>query len=124
MVNNMFIAIADAYKTWSENQHIKKDEKEKALSLVRTALLETKHYVSSLNNGAKDDKKKEYELSKLWSEASQYARKIDPDLAQRLHEKSNYWLNPENYSIEEAFQKGIRLERIDADLKEALEYLS
>ena len=119
----MFKAIADAYKTWSENQHIKADEKEKALSLVRTALLETKKYASFLNDGEEENKEKEHQLSTLWSEASQYARKIDPDLAQRLHEKSNYWLNPDNYSIEDAFEKGIRLERIDADLKEALEYL-
>lgn len=119
----MFQAIASAYKTWSENRHLKAEDREKALTLVRTALRETKVYVSSLNNGQAESKEEENKLSSLWSEASQYARKIDPDLAKRLHEKSNYWLNPENYSIEAAFAAGIRLERIDADLKEALEYL-
>ena len=119
----MFKAIASAYKTWSENQQLKAEDREKALSLVRTALLETKLYVSRIDNDYSEDKEEEKRLSSLWSEASQYARKIDPDLARRLHEKSNYWLNPENYSIEDAFDAGIRLERIDAELKEALEYL-
>ncbi len=119
----MFKAIATAYKTWSENQHIKADDRENALTLVRTALLETKLYVSGLNEGKAENKNEEERLSSLWSHASQYARKIDPDLAGRLHEKSNYWLNPDNYSIEDAFEAGIRLERIDAELKEALEYL-
>lgn len=118
----MFNAIAKAYKTWSENKHLKASERVEALALVRKALQETKIYVESRNQGAERNKEKELELSNLWSEASIYARKIDPDLAQRLHQKGNYWLNPDNWSIEEVFESGIKLERIDAELLEALEY--
>jgi hypothetical protein len=119
----MFKSIVEAYKIWLEKSEAKKVKKEEALNHVRNALQETKIYISELNQGKGSSREKEVELSSLWSEAAIFARKIDPDLAVRLHEKGNYWLNPENYEIENIFERGIHWERIDAEVKEALEYL-
>jgi hypothetical protein len=57
------------------------------------------------------------ELKKLALLISKYLRtqglrRTDPDLAQRLKQKAEYWTNPENWSEDEIDHNGIQIEEI------------
>ncbi len=59
-------------------------------------------------------------LLRMWAATSIPLRHFDRDLAQRCLEKSDYWLNPDNYSAPEIVQFRIGIEQVYKDAKKLL----
>lgn len=90
----------------------KRELKDNALRAVTTALLETKIYYRSMELGASRNIETEAQLVKYWGAAAIPLRHIDQELAVICENKSEYWLNPENWSDEEVKEFGIQLQNV------------
>lgn len=90
----------------------KRELKDNALRAVTTALLETKIYYRSMELGASRNIETEDQLVKYWGAAAIPLRHIDQELAVICENKSEYWLNPENWSDEEVKEFGIQLQNV------------
>ena len=119
----MLKGLVELLKYFRDEDHWESEKKDAALNAIRDALQETKVYITRLNNGSEEDRDKEIELSNLWSKASIATRHVDRELAKRLGTKGNYWLAPETWTLDDIYEEDIKLERIDAELSEMLEYL-
>lgn len=98
-----------------------RDEKlDQALFALYTALVETKAYVSELNNGKRRNKKKEWALARLWHDASVPIRYIDKDLANRCFIKGGYWTEPELWTEAKIKKNGIALDRVFEETRKLL----
>lgn len=93
------------------------DHEEKTIVAISRAFHATQGYHAQLGSGAKRDPRKEWEIAGYWDEASIYVRRYDPDLAQRLDLKGNYWRRPEIWSQKEVDDARIGLDsvKLEAD---------
>lgn len=99
----------------------KKDEAvAEALTAIRTAILETKQYEERSNGEKCFDRSAEFELSKLWGEASDKARKANNDLALRLNAKVRYWSDKRQWTRAEISAHRISLTSLEDAMEELL----
>jgi len=117
----MLQGLTELLKYFRDERHYKRRQQDQALLAIRQALQETKQYLALRNRGEARSIEKEHELSNLWSIAGVHAREFGPDLARRLGEKSSYWLEPENWHVDEIYENGIKIERIDMEVSELLQ---
>ena len=103
----------------SDREH-SNGEKDLALTAIISATNETKIYIQKVQKTGKTDRSTEETLSRMWAAASIPLRHFDRDLAQRCLEKSDYWLNPDNYSAPEIAQLRIGIEQVYKDAKKLL----
>ncbi len=82
----------------STHRNVKREIFDHALASLYIACTETKIYIQRFQRTGISNHQTEEELARLWSKASVPLRHIDPDLARRCIDKSEYWLNPENWS--------------------------
>ena len=116
----MINGLTELLKYFRDERHYKREKQDTALLAIRDALQKTKQYIALRNREENRDINQEHELSNLWSIAAVHAREFSPDLAKRLHKKSDYWLMPENWRIEEIYDAGIKIEKIDNEVNELL----
>lgn len=90
----------------------KRELKDNALRAISTALQETKVYYRALDSGAERNQDTEAQLVKYWGAAAIPLRHIDEELAMICEHKSEYWLNPNNWSDEEIKEFGIKLQDV------------
>ncbi|WNC71442.1 hypothetical protein RGQ13_15115 [Thalassotalea psychrophila] len=90
----------------------KRELKDSALRAISTALQETKIYYRSLDSGSERNQETEAQLVKYWGAAAIPIRHIDEELAMACEHKSEYWLNPDNWSNEEVKEFGIKLQDV------------
>jgi len=91
-----------------------------ALSALISATNETKIYIQRVQRTGSTNRETEEKLSRLWSAASIPIRHFDQDLAERCYIKSEYWLNPENYSATDIAKFRIGIEKINKEAKKLL----
>lgn len=99
-----------------ENRKNKVDRTDQALYALYAAVNETKLYAIRLGSGTRRNRKIEFAIAKLWSDASIPLRTIDRDLADRCFEKSGYWLNPEIWTDLKVKRKRIKLDQVEKSL--------
>ncbi|HEX6038659.1 MAG TPA: hypothetical protein VFZ20_11490 [Longimicrobium sp.] len=87
----------------------RRDFRDNALRSISTALNETYLYYRDLGQGKPRDYDIEAQLSRYWSAAAIPIRHIDPELAGICEHKSEYWINPDQWTSEEVRQRGIEL---------------
>jgi hypothetical protein len=97
---------------FSRERHRREDKMELALSAIFAAASETKIYLAGLERTARRSRKKEEELSRLWSRAALAARRFDADLTDRCLMKSQYWVSPEKWGAEEVAEKRIGIDAV------------
>ncbi len=119
----MFKGLTELLKYIRDERHWESEKKDAALNAIREALQATRTYVSNLNSGMPANRKQEEELSDLWSTAAVAARHIDRELAHRLDIKGCYWLEPDTWAVDDIYEAGIKLERVEAEFREMLDYL-
>ena len=85
-----------------------------------TALNTTKRYIGHLERGEGEDYGIEAELVSLWQEAAIQIRRTDPELAERLQMKADYWTNPRNWSDDAIRANGIEIDRVASDVQRIL----
>lgn len=87
-------------------------DKDLALSAIISAANETKIYLQRVQRTGQTNRETEEKLSRLWAAASIPLRHFDQDLANRCLDKSEYWLNPENYSATDIAKFRIGIEQV------------
>ncbi len=97
---------------WITRSERKQERDDAAVRSVLTAVNTTKRYLARRERGEPIDREAEAELVELWTAASIHIRRTDPDLAIRLQDKADYWTNPENWTVEEIADNGIRIDDI------------
>lgn len=88
------------------------NKKDLAVSLILTAVNETKIYLRRNQRTNKRSRKREEKLSRLWSAAAIPLNRFNRDLAERCLQKSEYWLNPENYTSADIKKFRIGLDQV------------
>jgi hypothetical protein len=88
------------------------DKTDQALSMLYVALNETKSYAEYLQIGKRRNRKREYQIARLWDDASIPLRYIDKEFAMRCCEKSNYWMSPQVWTNDQIEKKGITLDQM------------
>ena len=82
--------------------------------------MESKKYIELFERKNNIDREKEYELARLWSEASVKARHASKELAKRLYHKSKYWRGTIKWSREEIISKKIDFDSIEKQIRKLL----
>lgn len=90
----------------------RRELKDSALRAISTALDETYLYYRDLDKGKARNLEREALLAKYWSAAAIPMRHLDNHLAFICDEKSEYWINPEQYDSEKIKQLGIGLQDV------------
>lgn len=103
-----------------ENRVHSDEQKDSALSAIISAANETKIYIQRVQRTGKTNRETEEKLSRLWVAASVPIRHFDQDLAERCIMKSEYWLNPENYSATDIAKFRIGINQVYKEAKELL----
>ncbi len=106
---NSLVGILGPIATSSRENEAKKDQ---ALRAVSYALDETFLYYRDLRNGNLQDREREAQLVKLWSAAAIPLRHFDHDLANICDMKSEYWINPDQYTEVQVQEMGIKLDDV------------
>jgi hypothetical protein len=95
----------------SEYRKQKREEADSALRAISYALNETYIYYRRYPKSGRN-RDTEEQLSRYWSAAAIPLRHIDESLALICENKSEYWLNPENYNDEDIRKYGIGLDSV------------
>jgi hypothetical protein len=91
-----------------------------ALSAIISAANETKIYIQRVHRTGQRNQDTEEKLSRLWAAASVPLRHFDRDLANRCLDKSEYWLNPDNYTATDIAKFRIGIDQIYREAKALL----
>ena len=94
---------------------LSKEEREAYMEFQRT-IIETRLY----NSLRKNDRRREEELSRLWSEVSMRLRPFDSELADRCFKKSRAWADGDNWINEDHANAQILLCDMEASLENFL----
>jgi len=86
--------------------------KDSALRAISTALNETYLYYRDMEHGSQRNLEREAQLVKYWSAAAIPMRHFDEDLSYICDQKSEYWVNPNNYSSDDIENLGIGLNNV------------
>ena len=87
------------YEEWKKHKGHKREQQDQFLEAATEALRQTLSYIG--RDTYKRDRKREEELSRLWSKVALTARPFNPDLAGRCQIKGDYWANPERWTDEQ-----------------------
>lgn len=109
--------VLDRYHQWSIEE---REVADNALRSISNALTETRLYYRDIEEGIPKNKDRERQLVLLWSAAAIPVRHIDPELASICQDKSDYWLNPENWDDQRIIETGISLENVNNRFKKLL----
>lgn len=108
----MIKALQGLLDYFQRERHHQDDRQDAALMAIYVASQETKIYIERLRRGFKPSRDMEEALARLWQKAAVPIRHFDPDLAERCMFKSEYWLNPAEWSDKDVKEQRIEIERV------------
>lgn len=82
------------------------------LAPLSRALAETQLYLRDRERGVGRIQEREDGLVRMWTEAANALRSLDSALADTCYYKSQYWLEPDDWSEGKVQAKGIAIERL------------
>ncbi|MFK3797092.1 hypothetical protein [Pseudomonas sp. NPDC088444] len=106
IIVSQLAALIDSIQEFSRD---KRDLKDNALRAISHALNETYLYYRDIEHGKPVNLDSQKQLSIYWSAAAIPLRHINEELALICEFKSEYWVNPENWSDEQIHEHGIAL---------------
>jgi hypothetical protein len=89
-----------------------RETRDNALRAISHALNETYIYYRGLDRGKNRNLEIEDQLSRYWAAAAIPIRHLDHELAMICEHKSEYWLNPEQWTSEQVTEFGIEVEKV------------
>ena len=98
MILSRLIALLGPLRAMSKDNREMRDN---ALRSISHALNETCIYYRTIERGKGRDTEVEDQLSRYWAAAAIPIRHLDPELAQICQYKSDYWLNPDEWTPEQ-----------------------
>lgn len=97
---------------------LRRDDKiDSALKQIHEALVQTQLY---LRKNSMRDADKEFQLSKLWYQASIPLRHVDKGLANICNLKGGYWSNPDAWDDLETGEYDIAISNVETKVRELL----
>ena len=103
-----------------EYKHEQRQLADNALRSISFALDETYLYYAELESGQRRNDEREHQLSKYWSAAAIPMRHLDKELAEKCDYKSEYWINPNNWSDNTIEAVGISLDKVRGHYRKLL----
>jgi len=97
---------------WLDRRARRAEREDAAVKAVLLAVNETKLYIASLDRGEPKRRDQERLLVQLWTDSAVAIRRSDPDLAERLQMKAEYWADPENWSDDDVRAAMIGIETV------------
>ena len=85
---------------------------EQAVRALQGAAIQTNLYEAALRKGDSRDAVREGTLAGLWSAAAGSFYRLNPDLAERLQLKAEYWTDPDAWSPKQIMGARISLQQI------------
>jgi phage-related protein len=110
-----FMAYLEAKKTTKTADAVQ------ALQEIIIVSEKTETYLQKRANGIDRDRSSEYELAELWSRAAFRISRFDNNLSVRLCDKSEFWRNPDTWSVGPKAHKNISLASVTAEAKRLME---
>lgn len=98
----------------------RRELRDNALRAISHALNETYLYYRGMELGKPRDHDTEAQLAKYWSAAAIPLRHIDGELAMLCDQKSEYWINPDNWDQNKIKEIGIGLDSVRARYRKLL----
>jgi len=117
MIAGKLTALLGPLRTMSKDNREMRDN---ALRAVSHALNETCIYYGGLERGNERNQEIEDQLSRYWAAAAIPIRHLDRDLAMICERKSEYWLNPDQWTTQDVEHAGIRLQEVRDDYRKML----
>jgi len=105
---------------WLDRSARRAEREDAAVKAVLLAVNETKLYIASLDRGEPKRRDQERLLVQLWTDAAVAIRRSDPQLAERLQMKAEYWADPENWTAHDIKSAAIGIEAVAARARELL----
>ena len=94
-----------------------KDSRDKrAMVALYESVDATGRYLAEWQNGTVRNRSRERTLANSWRNAANAMMSIDPDLANRLRVKGDYWLNPDEWTQKWVDSQRIGFESVRAEL--------
>ncbi len=97
---------------WLDRGARRAEREDAAVKAVLLAVNETKLYIASLDRGEPHRREHERLLVQLWTDAAVAIRRSDPELAERLQMKAEYWADPENWTEHDIKSAAIGIETV------------
>lgn len=91
-----------------------------ALFALSTALTETRAYIADRENGKRRNRKREFDIARLWHAAAIPLRVIDKRFAARCFLKGSYWMQPDTWEKNRIKQSGIAIDQVYKETRELL----
>lgn len=105
---------------FQRDRHVRDEKKDAALLAINSALVATEKYIEIGCGRDSSVREKEYHLAELWGEAAVRIRHASPEMALRLRDKADYWLDRFEWSREEVLLKRIDLDSVRHTAREVL----
>jgi len=83
-----------------------------ALLALYAALAEIRAYIADREKGKRRNRRREFELARLWQAASIPLRAIDKEFAERCFDKGSYWMEPDTWDKKRIEEKGIAIDAV------------
>lgn len=104
---------------WLDRLARRRDRADDAVKAVLLAMNQTKAYIADWEND-KRSRVRERSLVRLWTEAAVAIRRSDPEFAETLQMKAEYWASPENWTSTDVQRAGIGIKRVAAKARALL----
>ena len=92
-----------------------------ALTEVIDAAEKTQTYLQGRAEGKEKDREIEWQLAEKWSRAAFLISRVNKNLSVRLHEKSQFWRNPDTWEPDLRAFKDISLSSVTRDARRLME---
>jgi hypothetical protein len=120
MIKDIFDGLDRFASKIIEYKHEQRQLADNALRSISFALDETYLYYAELESGQPRNDERERQLSKYWSAAAIPMRHLDKELAEKCDLKSEYWINPDNWSDIKIEEVGISLGKVRGHYRKLL----
>ena len=112
MINEILLGLSKILGPIATLSKDRRELKDSALRAISNALDETYLYYRDMEKGSLRNLDREALLVKYWSAASIPIRHFDSEISAICNSKSEYWINPDNYTNENIENMGIRLDDV------------
>lgn len=103
-----------------EGKKKRTEKTDQALLALYAALTETKAYIADRQKGKRKNRKREFEIARLWHSASIPLRVIDKKFAERCFIKGSYWMEPDTWDKKRIEEKGIAIDTVFDETRKLL----
>jgi hypothetical protein len=103
-----------------EGKRAKEQRRRDALNALYAAINETQLYISERREGKKRNRRREFQIARLWSDAATAVSPLDHRLARICHCKRTYWCEADLWDDARIARNGIKIETVQRKIRRLL----